>query len=223
MTGLLAAAAGALGLGGRIYGLGGIALIAGYMIQSEVRFGKRARSSRPEATDRHSSLVLSLSALVPILGFAAAMKVAPAATGWAARLFGATLPGLPALAWAGAAVGLAGLGLRLWAVLTLRGRYTRTLLVREDHRIERGGPYRFVRHPGYLGSLLCLNGIAMASGAAPVLIASLLATIAAYVYRVRVEDAMLVAALGAPYAQYRREVGGLLPFVRQAARAQSRL
>jgi len=116
------------------------------------------------------------------------------------------------VAWAGAFVGLAGLLLRLWAVLTLRHRYTRTLLVHEDHAIERGGPYRFVRHPGYLGSPLCLNAIALTSGAGPVFVASLLATIPAYIYRVRAEDAMLVAALGAPYESYRREVGALLPF-----------
>jgi len=104
--------------------------------------------------------------------------------------------------------------IRLWSVLTLRQRYTRTLLVHEGHAIERGGPYRFVRHPGYLGSLLCLNGIALASGSALVFVASLAATSAAYAYRVRVEDAMLVAAFGASYESYRREVGALLPFIK---------
>jgi len=104
--------------------------------------------------------------------------------------------------------------IRLWSVLTLRQRYTRTLLVHEGHTVERGGPYRFVRHPGYLGSLLCLNGIALASGSALVFVASLAATSAAYAYRVRVEDAMLVAAFGASYESYRREVGALLPFIK---------
>jgi len=216
MAGLIQALAAAVGLGDRPYGLGGVALIVLYMIQSEVRFGARARSSRPGPADRHSSLALSLTALIPILGFAAAMKLSPVATGspsgWAAWLFGESLPGLPAVAWAGGVIGLAGLALRLWAVLTLRERYSRTLLVREDHRIERGGPYRLVRHPGYLGSLLCLNAIALTSGAAPVFVASLLATIPAYLYRVRAEDTMLVAAFGAPYESYRREVGALLPF-----------
>jgi protein-S-isoprenylcysteine O-methyltransferase len=69
------------------------------------------------------------------------------------------MPGLPAVAWTGVLLGALGLGLRFWAVLTLRDRYTRTLLVQDDHAIERGGPYRWIRHPGYLGSLLCLNGI----------------------------------------------------------------
>jgi protein-S-isoprenylcysteine O-methyltransferase len=85
--------------------------------------------------------------------------------------------------------------------------------VHDGHTVERGGPYRFVRHPGYLGSLLTLNGIALASGSAPVFLLSLAATAAAYAYRIRVEDAMLVARFGASYEAYRREVGALLPFL----------
>jgi hypothetical protein len=76
------------------------------------------------------------------------------------------------------------------------------------------GPYRWVRHRGYLGSLLCLNGVALASGNGVALAASLLATLAAYLYRIRAEDAMLVAAFGATYEVYRREVGALIPFLR---------
>jgi protein-S-isoprenylcysteine O-methyltransferase len=111
-------------------------------------------------------------------------------------------------------MGVLGLGLRIWAVLTLRERYTRTLLVQREHAIERGGPYRWVRHPGYLGSLLCLNGIALASGNSATLIASLLATSAAYSYRIKVEDEMLVAGLGANYAEYKGQVRALLPLFR---------
>ncbi len=102
----------------------------------------------------------------------------------------------------------------LWAVLTLRHRYTRTLLIHDGHTIERGGPYRFVRHPGYLGSLLCLNGVALASGSLPVFVAAVCATLAAYAYRIHVEDALLVAAMGPAYERYCREVGALLPLLR---------
>jgi len=208
----------ALGLAVRPYGLGGVLLIIGYVIEAELRFGSKARSGKAGASDRRSSLVLSLASLVPVVGFVTAIKLAPLAIParhpLVAGLFGETLPGLPGLAWAGAVIGAAGLALRLWAVLKLRHRYTRTLLVHEEHAIERGGPYRFVRHPGYLGSLLCLNAIALTSGSAPVFIASLMATIPAYAYRIRSEDQMLVAALGAPYEAYRREVGAVLPLLR---------
>ncbi|HXS52522.1 MAG TPA: methyltransferase [Usitatibacter sp.] len=71
-----------------------------------------------------------------------------------------------------------------------------------------------MRHPGYLGSLLCLNGIAMASGSAVVLLASMATTLAAYAYRIHVEGEMLVKTFGEPYAAYRREVNALVPLKR---------
>jgi protein-S-isoprenylcysteine O-methyltransferase len=109
--------------------------------------------------------------------------------------------------------GALGLVLRLWAVLVMRERYTRTLLVHDDHTIERGGPYRFVRHPGYLGSLLTLNAIAVTTGNAVVIGLTFVALLAAYAHRVRAEDAMLVDTFGDAYASYRREVKALIPFV----------
>jgi protein-S-isoprenylcysteine O-methyltransferase Ste14 len=50
------------------------------------------------------------------------------------------------------------------AAEALRHRYTRTLLIDDDgHTLERRGPYRVVRHPGHLGSVLCFTGFALAS------------------------------------------------------------
>ena len=197
------------------YGVGGFFILLLYVIQAEIRFGPKARTSAAGAADRGSTIALSLAAIVPVIGFVLAMeaRIPALLSGFPAWLRG-TMPGMPAIAWVGVGVGALGLALRFWAVLTLRERYTRTLLVHEQHAIERGGPYRFVRHPGYLGSLLCLNGLALASGNALVFVASVVTTFAAYAYRIHVEDAMLVAAFGAPYESYRREVGALWPSVR---------
>lgn len=202
------------------YGLGGLVVLLLYSLQSELRFGGRARTHRTGAADRRSTLVVSVAAAVPVLGFALAMKAAsPGASAWLPRwLHDAVVPGLPVVAWVGVVLGVVGLVLRLSAVMTLRERYTRTLLVENEHTIERRGLYRVVRHPGYLGSLLCLNGIALASGNAAILIASLVATSAAYTYRIKVEDEMLVAGLGHPYVEYREQVRALLPFARSARR-----
>lgn len=195
------------------YGIAGFWIILLYVIQSEVRFGVKARSHRTGASDRGSTIALSIAAMVPVLGFALAMKAA--ASSWIPHWFrDASLPGMPAVAWVGVAVAASGLVVRIWAVLTLRERYTRTLLTQEGQAVERRGPYRRVRHPGYLGSLLCLNGLAMASGNYVVLIASLAATFAAYAHRIRVEDEMLLQAFGEDYAVYRREVAAVIPFLR---------
>ncbi len=202
------------------YGIAALAVLLAYAAQSEVRFGARARTMRAGASDRYSTLAVSLAAAVPVLGFVLAMKTSsPAVGAFLPRWFRvAVVPGLPETAWLGVALGTCGLALRLWAVLTLRERYTRTLSIGQGHAIERGGPYRWVRHPGYLGSLLCLNGVALASGNWATLLASVVATSAAYRYRINVEDRMLVAALGEAYARYRREVGALWPSLRSLHR-----
>lgn len=195
------------------YGIAGLLVLLLYGIQTELRFGARARTLRTGAADRRSTVALSAGATVPVLGFVLAMKASSASfAALTPRWFrDAVVPGLPMAAWLGVAVGASGLGLRLWAVLTLRERYTRTLVVQPGQSIERGGPYGWVRHPGYLGSLLALNGVALASGNWVTLLASLAATLAAYRYRIQVEDEMLVATFGESYAQYRREVPALVP------------
>ena len=199
------------------YGVAAVIVIVLYAIQTEIRFGQRARSGRSRASDRSSTRVLSACAVVPVIGFALAMKANASfgtfLPGW---FRGAVLPGGPVIEWVGVAFGGCGIALRLLAVLTLREHYTRTLLIQKEQAIERGGPYRWVRHPGYLGSLLVLNGIALASANWIVLFASLIATLSAYAYRIKVEDEMLVAALGDPYAEYRREVRALVPSLRAA-------
>ena len=165
--------------------------------------------------DRWSTIAVSLASGVPVIGFIFAMRGEKSTVLRTLPLWlrdPSTMPGMPIVAWVGVSVAALGLVLRLWALLTLRQRYTRTLRVDADHVVERGAAYKFVRHPGYLGSLMCLTGIGLASGNAVVFLASMVVTITAYTYRIRVEDEMLVATFGASYEDYRREVPALLPF-----------
>ena len=204
------------------YGIGGAVVLLLCAIEAEIRFGSRARTRRTEDSDRGSTLALGLASAVPVLGFVAAIKSGSADLAWLPQWFvRATLPALPVTAWIGVFLGVIGLALRLWAVLTLRERYTRTLLMQEQQRVERGGPYQYVRHPGYLGSLLCLNGIALASGNWITAIASLGATLAGYGYRIKVEDAMLAQSLGREYVDYQGEVRAFVPWRRVSGTKRS--
>ena len=195
------------------YGIAALVVFLLYAIQAEIRFGSKARSSRPGPADRKSTYALSVAAAVPILGFALAMKAnTPSFAAILPAWFrGALMPGLPYTAWVGVVLAASGFALRMWAVLQLRERYTRTLLIQDQHSVERGGPYRWVRHPGYLGSLLCLNGVALASGNWITTIVSIVTTSAAYAYRIKAEDEMLSAALGPSYDEYRRRVPAIIP------------
>ena len=58
---------------------------------------------------------------------------------------------------------VASVGLRVWAMRTLQGHYAHTLRVVDDQPVVRDGPYRFVRHPGYLSVVLLWVGAALSS------------------------------------------------------------
>lgn len=108
---------------------------------------------------------------------------------------------------------IAGLLLRIWSMNTLGQFYTRTLRVTTDHRIVRAGPYRWVRHPGYLSSLFVWLGAGLLfnNWIVTAMISALMA--GAYLYRIAAEESMLVAAFGDEYRSYQRVSWRLLPFL----------
>jgi methyltransferase len=119
-----------------------------------------------------------------------------------------TLPGAT-LFWTGLALFLAGEGLRTWCILTLGARWNARARVAPDLRIASRGPYRFVRHPNYLGVLLELVGLPLAGGAWWTLALSAPLQLAVLLRRIRGEDALLFALPG--YAETMGRKGTLLP------------
>jgi protein-S-isoprenylcysteine O-methyltransferase Ste14 len=111
------------------------------------------------------------------------------------------------------AVMLFGLGLRIWAATTLGGFYTRTLMVTEDHRLVDSGPYSRVRHPAYLGVILLWSGFGVLSSNVTIALAFPFVFVAVYLYRISVEERMLVRELGDDYVRYQKRTCKLIPFV----------
>lgn len=81
-----------------------------------------------------------------------------------------------------------------------------------EHRVARTGPYSYVRHPGYLGSVLFYVAFPLISGSALALCGGTLGIIGILV-RTSLEDRTLREEL-AGYAEYAQEVGyRLIPYV----------
>lgn len=121
-----------------------------------------------------------------------------------------TLPYANTVSWCGVGLAAAGLALRVSAMARLGRRFAPVVAVQKEHALETGGPYGFVRHPGYLGALLaCLGGsLAFGSGfALPVPVLMLVAQLA----RVRREERVLAEAFGEEWTRYAARTGALLP------------
>jgi protein-S-isoprenylcysteine O-methyltransferase len=166
-----------------------------------LRRGDTAKSLDAGASDNATSLQILLAYAVIILLLVVVAPLAP----WA-RI---PLRGR----WVAIALAALGLAIRCWSMIVLGRFYTRTLVIVGDQELVNRGPYRLVRHPGYLGSLLTWIGASLAL--APPLIAATAGVIlaATYARRIRHEEQMLFARLGPRYAVYSQRTWRLLPYV----------
>ena len=99
----------------------------------------------------------------------------------------------------GEVVAVAGITLRIWAILTLDQFFTFVVGIADDHRVVQHGPYRWLRHPGYAGA--CWHSSASESRCGnwlSLLLIVALPTLALGI-RITVEEAALARALGAEY------------------------
>jgi len=137
----------------------------------------------------------------------------------AAMISGALFPwlGLGALpvgegfAWAAMAAMLAAFAFQCWAMFTLGPLFTLTLQAEPQQEVVARGPYRLVRHPGYLAQIVFFAAFALACRNALTLAAVLLSDALAYGYRIHVEEQFLREALDGRYQAYAARRARLIP------------
>ena len=111
------------------------------------------------------------------------------------------------------AVMLSGLGLRIWAAITLGKYYSTTLTIAEDHRVITAGPYSRIRHPGYLSEILMWSGFGVLSSNLVIAVLVPVIFVIVLLYRMSAEETMLVGELGDDYVRYQQRTRKLVPYV----------
>jgi protein-S-isoprenylcysteine O-methyltransferase Ste14 len=97
--------------------------------------------------------------------------------------------------WVAAAVVAIGFVIVVWAMWA-NAYFSAIVRIQEDrgHSVATGGPYRIVRHPGYVGAILFTVAMPVMLGSVLALIPALLAGLV-YILRTRREDDTLQAEL----------------------------
>jgi protein-S-isoprenylcysteine O-methyltransferase len=156
-----------------------------------------------DPTDRRSALVILLGVAASFLAasveFSVRSPLFPSATSWCV--------------WGGLTITAVGLTIRLWAIRELGELFTSSVAVQEGQPVVTTGPYKWVRHPSYTGSLLTTIGIGFALGSVAGMALSILVTLPAYLFRIRIEERALLARLDEPYARYQQQTWRLVPLV----------
>ena len=109
----------------------------------------------------------------------------------------------------GGALFLSGAALRVWCIRSLGASWNARGRVDPATRVVSTGPYRWIRHPNYLGVLLELVGLPLAGGAWITLAVMVVPHAWLLARRMRAEDALLQALPG--YTPAMAGKGALLP------------
>ncbi len=168
-----------------------------------IALGMRTRESSGNTRDRGTQLLLWLVIFFSIF-----------ASEWIAGSHAPTMFGgahwLKTLA---ILVFMLGLAIRWTAILSLGKSFSANVAIRPTQTIYRGGLYRWVRHPSYLGMLLIFLAIGIYSRNWIALAAVVIPTTLALLYRIRIEEIALNHAFGEAYSSYSKTTRRLLPFV----------
>jgi protein-S-isoprenylcysteine O-methyltransferase Ste14 len=112
--------------------------------------------------------------------------------------------------WAGVIIYAVGGSLRLWPVFVLGRRFSGLVAIQPGHELVTAGPYRFIRHPSYVGLLVTSLGWALAFRSM-VGVILVLVTLWPVIARIRAEEAFLKSQFGAEYEAYRSHTWRLIP------------
>jgi protein-S-isoprenylcysteine O-methyltransferase len=115
------------------------------------------------------------------------------------------------LFYAGLGLIVCGTLLRWWSIATLGQFFTVNVAIRTGHRVVTSGPYRLLRHPSYTALLMVFLGIGLCMGNTLSIAALMLSTVVALLYRMRIEETLLLSGLGEEYRAYMSRTKRLIP------------
>jgi protein-S-isoprenylcysteine O-methyltransferase len=115
--------------------------------------------------------------------------------------------------WFGYCLFVPGLAFRWYAIIYLGRFFTANVAIASDHRVIDTGPYRFIRHPSYTGSLVATLGFCLSFQNWASLLIIFLPCLAVMLWRIHIEERALLDALGDAYETYLRRTKRLVPWI----------
>lgn len=176
-----------------------------FFIERRLRKDNDAKTLEKSKYDKRTTNVIGLSFLVAIL----LLIITPLFNYYKIGIVNSGLR----FNFVGLVIILTGLIIRITAAITLGRFYTRTLKITENHVVVSNGIYKYIRHPGYLGTILFFIGAGIFMGNTISIIIISACILPAYIYRIKIEEEMLIEAFGDRYKIYAKKTKKLIPFI----------
>jgi len=108
----------------------------------------------------------------------------------------------------------AGMLLFVWAATHIKGAILGEVKPKIDVLVQIG-PYRYIRHPVYLGITIALIGVTVSGRSWPGLIGVFLLFLPTAIYRAKLEEQELSKKFGEEWENYKSNTGFILPITRK--------
>ncbi len=108
---------------------------------------------------------------------------------------------------------LSGIILRVWSINILGKNFTAAVKITKEHELIKSGPYRYIRHPSYLGALIAITGCPVFLNNSFTILISFIVMMFAYYFRITFEEKALSAHFGRFYEDYKKNTYRLLPLI----------
>jgi protein-S-isoprenylcysteine O-methyltransferase Ste14 len=113
----------------------------------------------------------------------------------------------------GSAFILAGMIIRFIAIRTLGKFFTVDLAIHRDQNLIETGFYKYIRHPSYSGSLLSFAGFGLSLNNWMSLIIIFVPIFITFIYRINIEEKLLLKQFGSAYENYKKRTKRLIPMI----------
>ena len=105
-----------------------------------------------------------------------------------------------------------GLTIMIVSQVTLWKNYSGFVVIKKGHRLITHGIYRFTRNPIYLGALMVFTGLPVYSASLYGL-STMVILVPIFLFRIKMEEALLSEHFGDEYEAYRKVTRKLIPFL----------
>ena len=104
-----------------------------------------------------------------------------------------------------------GIIIRWAAIFQLKKEFTVDVAISEKHNLNTSGLYHYIRHPSYLGLLLICLGLSLAMNSLVSLAVIIVPLFLVTVYRIRIEEKLLLDEFGDTYKNYMLKTKRIFP------------
>ncbi|KKQ18594.1 MAG: hypothetical protein US31_C0003G0023 [Berkelbacteria bacterium GW2011_GWA1_36_9] len=110
---------------------------------------------------------------------------------------------------------LSAIALRAWSIGLLKNQWSIHLTDNpkdKEKKLIKSGPYRYIRHPIYLGAILDLIGFALIANAYYYIFVILFVNTPFYIWRCFEDEKISTEKFGKEYIEYKKTTSPLIPF-----------